>query len=262
MNKKVVPHEKAFARVKRIGNWNNVILIFTTLVAITTMVFDEQLKQEGMVNKVNMLNSLCIFAYFVLDVLGSFLLQKAETLRRLVFIDNSFNVNLAGKKSEGYFTNETLTPGVHKMAVNCFENSFFSYAIGSKMLGRLAFKNIPIAAVFIAAASLGKAEIVNLIFQLSLPVVLMQQLAKVMLYVSSTETVLSNFKTLFSDLRGNPPSDQRTPEILRNVIHYETNISWGSIPLSSSLFKKFNDELSEEWERMKKTYGIQGGQRN
>ena len=255
MNQKIVPHQKAFNRVKTFGAWSNGILAFTTIIAISSMVFEDQLKSSVM-DKVNALNSLCILAYFALDLTSSYLLQKAEMVRRLVFIDNSFGVNLTGKKSAGYFTNESLTPGVYKMAVNCFENSFFSHVISSKMLVRLALKNIPIAAVFIAAASMGEAKIVNLIFQLSLPVVLVQQLVKLAFYVSTTETVLNNFKTLFSDLRGNPPSDQRTPEILRNVIQYETNISWGSIPLSSALFDKFNDELSIEWERMKNEYQI------
>lgn len=256
MNQKIVPHQKAFNRVKTFGAWSNGILAFTTIIAISSMVFEDHLKSSGLMDKVNALNSLGILAYFALDLTSSYLLQKAEMLRRLVFIDNSFGVNLTGKKSAGYFTNESLTPGVYKMAVNCFENSFFSHVISSKMLVRLALKNIPIAAVFIAAASMGEAKIVNLIFQLSLPVVLVQQLVKLAFYVSTTETVLNNFKTLFSDLRGNPPSDQRTPEILRNVIQYETNISWGSIPLSSALFDKFNEELSIEWERMKNEYQI------
>ncbi len=256
MNQKIVPHQKAFNRVKTFGDWGNGILAFTTLAAISSMALEDQLKSSDLMDKVNALNSLLILAYFVLDLTSSYLLQKAEMLRRLVFIDNSFDVNLTGKKSAGYFTNESLTPGVYKMAVNCFENSFFSHFISSKMLVKLAIKNIPIAAIFIAAASMGEAKIVNLIFQLSLPVVLVQQLIKLAFYVSTTETVLNNFKTLFSDLRGNPPSDQRTPEILRNVIQYETNISWGSIRLSSSLFNKFNDELSIEWDRMKTEYLI------
>lgn len=253
---KIVPHQKAFNRVKTFGDWSNGILAVTTIVAISSMVFEDQLKSDGLTDKVNALNSLLILAYFVLDLTILYLLQKAEMLRRLVFIDNSFGVNLTGKKSAGYFTNESLTPGVYKMAVNCFENSFFSHFVSSKMLIRLVIKNVPIAAIFIAAASMGEAKIVNLIFQLSLPVVLVQQLVKMAFYVTTTETVLDNFKTLFSDLRGNRPSDLRTPEILRNVIQYETNISWGSIPLSSSLFEKFNDELSREWERMKNEYQI------
>jgi hypothetical protein len=256
MSQKIVPHQKAFNRVKTFGAWSNAILAFTTILAISSMVFEDQLKSFRLADKMDALNSLCILTYFALDLIGSYLLQKAEMLRRLVFIDNSFGVNLTGKKSAGYFTNESLTPGVYKMAVNCFENSFFSHFISSKMLVRLALKNTPIAAVFITAASMGEAKIVNLIFQLSLPVVLLQQLVKLAFYVSTTETVLNNFKTLYSDLRGNPPSDKRTPEILRNVIQYETNISWGSIPLSSSLFNKFNDELSVEWDRMKTEYLI------
>ncbi|RAW01977.1 hypothetical protein [Pseudochryseolinea flava] len=256
MTQKIVPHQKAFSRVKKFGDWGNAILAVTTIVAVSSIVFDDQLKGYGLTDKVNALNSLLILAYLVLDLTTSYVLQKAEMLRRLVFIDNSFGVNLTGKKSAGYFTNESLTPGVYKMAVNCFENSFFSHFISSRMFIRLAIKNIPIAAIFIGAASMGEAKIVNLIFQLSLPVVLVQQLVKLGFYVSTTETVLDNFKTLFSDLRGNPPTDQRTPEILRNVIQYETNISWGSIPLSSSLFEKFNDELSKEWERMKNEYQI------
>lgn len=257
MIKRFIPHQASFDSVEKINKSNNYILILSTVIVVVTSFFAKNISRfEGLEEGLNILNSLLIFAYISLDILGSYLMQKAEAKRRLDFIDNSFDTNLSGTRSENYFTNAMLAPGIYKMAVNCFENSLFSYNISKKMLKNLAIKNSIVVAIFILAATMGKREIIILFFQLSLPFLLIQHLVKLTLYVANTESVLDNFKTLFNDLK-DTPYEKKTPGILRNIIHYESNISWGSILLSSRIFNKLNPSLSEEWLALKKEYRIE-----
>ena len=107
----------------------------------------------------------------------------------------------------------------------------------------------------IIAASLGEKQIVVLIFQLSLPVILFQQLIKIWAYNINTENVLNEFQSLFDDLKVET-HEKKSAKILRNIIYYESNISWGSVLLSSSIFNKLNPVLSSDWETLKKEYNI------
>jgi hypothetical protein len=257
MIKRFTPHQASFDSVEKISNWNNYILILSTVIVIVTSFFARSISQlDGLKEGLNIFNSLLIFAYISMDILGSYLMQKAEARRRLDFIDNSFDTSLSGTKSENYFTNEMLSPGIYKMAVNCFENSLFSYSISKRMLKSLTIKNTIVVAIFILAATMGEKEMIILFFQLSLPFLLIQQLVKLVLYVTNTENVLDNFKTLFNDLK-DADYEKKTPGILRNIIQYESNISWGSILLSSKIFNKLNPSLSEEWWVLKKEYKIE-----
>jgi len=193
--------------------------------------------------------------YIACEIVSGYFLFKAESRRRLDFIDNSFDTNLSGRRSEEYFTNSNLDPGLYKMAVNSFENALFSYNVSKRMLPNLVFKNLVIIFIFILAASLGEKQIVILIFQLSLPVILFQQLIKLWVYNVNTEIVLEEFQSLFEDLK-TIEHEKKSAKILRNIIHYESNISWGSVLLSSRIFNKINPTISNEWTTLKKEYRI------
>jgi hypothetical protein len=255
-SKKFVPHQISFNHVERLNKANNIILILSTLIVVAATFFDQSInKFDGLSDGLNALNTLIIFCYILLDITGAYLLHKAEAKRRLDFIDNSFDTNLSGRRSENYFTNSFLSPGLYKMAVNCFESSLFSFNISKRMLPGLIVKNFIIMSVFVIAASMGEKRIVIMIFQLSLPLLLFQQLVKLLLYIINTESVLLSFQSLFNDLK-TMDLEYKSPEILRNIIHYESNVSWGSLQLSARIFNKLNPSLSAEWERLRSEYKI------
>lgn len=235
---------------------NDYILVATSIIAISTTILERQSWRNADLNDgLNAINSILIVFYIVCDTASGYFLFKAEAKRRLDFIDNSYDTNLSGRRSEGYFSNTGLAPGLYKMAVNSFENVLFSFNISKRMLPLLLLKNLVIIAVFILAASLGQKQIVILIFQLSLPVILFQQLVKLWVYHVNTETVLEEFQSLFEDLK-DVDHETKSAKILRNIIHCESNISWGSILLSSKIFNKINPALSDEWVALKKEYKI------
>jgi len=253
---KFVPHQVSFDQVKKWRKFNDYNLIATTLIVIAIVILDKQPSPNvAIIDGLNAVNSLLIAFYIVCEMAISYFLFRAESKRRLDFIDNSFDTNLSGKRSEEYYTNSNLSPGLYKMAVNCFENVFFSYHISKRMVPVLLLKNLVIICVFIIAASLGEKQIVVLIFQLSLPVILFQQLIKIWVYNINTENVLNEFQSLFDDLK-NETHEKKSAKILRNIIYYESNISWGSVLLSSSIFNKLNPALSIDWETLKQEYNI------
>lgn len=256
MVERFVPHQVSFDDVKKISCINNYILGISTCIAISTALFEKAIKQYENINDgLNAMSTVLIGLYIVFDIIGNYCLSKAETKRRLDFIDNSFNTNLSGKKSVGYFSNSYIEPGLYKMAVNCFENSLFSYNVSKRMIKPLLIKNLAIISIFIISAALGDKQIVILIFQLSLPVLLFQQVVKLFIYSSNNEKVLLNFQQLFEDLKSHQ-FEKKTPEVIRNIIHYESNISWAAIPLDSQIFEELNPQLSADWDELKKTYEI------
>jgi hypothetical protein len=248
-----------FAQMKTIAKYNNWNLILSTAIVVFTS-YSECFKQffpfdVVKLNEIfNAINIVFIFMYVLVDLMINSLLPKAESRRRLACLDNSFGKNFTGTKSENYYNSENLNFGLLKLAANCFESALFTFNISRKMLMPLIIKNLIIIAFFLLAAYLGERKILILLSQLTLPVILLQQLVKLNIYVNNNEQILTNFRELFTDLRDT--TADRSPQMIRNILHYESNISWGSILLDDDYYKKLNPELSQEWEEYKILYKI------
>jgi hypothetical protein len=189
------------------------------------------------------------------DNRASYIFTKAEMKRRLDWLDNSFGTNFLGKKSKNYFTNEHLSPGFYKLAVNCFENSFHSQSNISKMLPAIITETVIIVLLFISSAYIGNREIVRLFFELALPAILIQKLIKAIYFSSRMTDVQDRFKLLFNDLMNNG-FENKTAEALRDILEYETALSWANTPISSKIFYKYQDQWSADWEELKQAYQI------
>ncbi|MEJ0104727.1 MAG: hypothetical protein WDO19_20190 [Bacteroidota bacterium] len=122
------------------------------------------------------------------------------------------------------FTNEHLSPGLYKLAVNCFENGYHTQFIISKMLGGIIIQTIVIVLIFIASAYIGNREIIRMFFELSL----LQFLSKInqsSLFLFTYDRGTRSVQIPFNDLM-KFGFENKTAEALRDILEYETALSW------------------------------------
>lgn len=253
---KVVPASGNFNFVKKLSGFCDILLWISTGITILISIFDiNRSNHEVLISYLYAVSSVFVVSYIIFDSIKSYLQLKSENKRRLDFIDNSFGTNLSGERSVAYYTNDKLNPGIYKMAVNCFENCYFSYHVSRRMLIPIVLRNLAMIAIFVFVASLGQKNVVILLIQLAIPVFLLQQLVRLVIFVLHTENILSNFKSLFSGMK-HQPYESRIPELIRCIMEYESNISWASILLSQKIFDRQNKALSEKWSALKHSYSI------
>ncbi len=255
MKLRIVPHSVSYETVERLNKYADILLYTTTALSIVISVLGYFDLFSGLKTTLIGINILFICIYVFLDNRANYIFTKAEMKRRLDWLDNSFGTNFSGKKSKGYFTNEHLSPGLYKLAVNCFENGYHTHFIISKMLGGIIVQTIVIILIFIASAYIGNREIVRMFFELSLPAILIQKLIKALYFSSRMAEVQDRFKLLFNDLM-KIGFENKTAEALRDILEYETALSWASTPLSSRVFKKYQNALASDWEELKAQYQI------
>jgi len=256
MESRIVPHNISYERVARLNKYAIILLYTSTFLSVGISMLGYFNLLTDLKTVLIVLNSMFISGYVYLDNRATYLFTKVEMKRRLDWLDNSFGTNFSGKKSKNYFTNEHLSPGIYKLAVNCFENSFHTQFIISKMLPVKITQTIIIVLIFISSAYIGNREIVRLLFELPLPIILIQKLLKAVFFSSRMMDVHDRFKSLFNDLM-QFGFENKMAEALRDIVEYETAISWASTPLSSKIFWKYTDQLSADWEELKKEYKIQ-----
>lgn len=256
MRLRIVPYSVSYETVERLNKHADILLYTTTALSIVISVLGYFDLFPGLRTTLIGVNILLICIYIFLDNRANYIFTKAEMKRRLDWLDNSFGTNFSGKRSQGYFTNEHLSPGLYKLAVNCFENGHHTHFIISKMLGRIIVQTIVIILIFIASAYIGNREIIRMFFELSLPAILFQKLIKALYFSSRIADVQDRFKLLFNDLM-KVGFENKTAEALRDILEYETALSWASTPLSSRVFKKYQNSLASDWEELKTEYQIE-----
>ncbi len=250
-----------YDRVNECNKWKGWILIFSTIITIALTINEqyngasESIIIKDYLDLIIGLNSILVLIYIVLDLRADHLYNKAEKLRRLQYIDNSFNTGFAGHSASNYFSQDNLIPGFYKLTVNCFENTFHTYHI-VKLMQKSIYRNaLLVLLVFMFSAVVGNKGAVRMIIEAILPLALVQNAIRTIIVVGRLETLLDSFKALFTTLTGTTFAS-REPEAIKQVIDYETTLAWASLPLDSKLFQVSQTQLATEWDALKSQYSI------
>jgi len=253
----LIPFKNSFDNAKSYDQYANIVLYVSSLILVGTfMIKTINPAWEPISNIINSINCFFIVAYAVLKFITNNTFYEASIHKRFDFVDNSFDTTFSEENSRNYYSNDNIEKGIYKMAVNGFENCLFTYNIAKCMLKSLWLKNIIIALLFIFFGIFGYNNAFVLLIQLSLPLLLLNQAIMHTLFVSRIDKVFESYRRMFQDLKNNNNKDNKNPEIIINVIEYESTISTGCILLNSKIYNKLNTVLSEKWEAMKLKYEI------
>ena len=204
-------------------------------------------------------NYILIIAYYVINVVTeTFLYPATARLRRMGFIDNALASKFLGKPTENYYTNDAIQPGTYKIAVNCFENCYFTYNISKGMHKSVITKNVLFAFIFLSTAYMGlKDNAVGLpILQVFLSSLFITELIHHLNFVSKLQVLLEKFKLFFMDVTENRLDINNLYRPILLLLDYETTLAYNKAPLSDRVYRKLNKKLSVEWEELKQYYEI------
>src|SRR5258708_3875368 len=134
---KFAPHHSLYKIIQIIKGFSDgmfwAIFILSVLPTLATR-FCPKIKLDDLFNVANV---VCIFLFFVLDIIVDYgLMPQADSKRRDDFIDNSFGSKFSTNNSVDYFDNEEIKTGLYKAAVNLFENCFFSLSLINHVTAR------------------------------------------------------------------------------------------------------------------------------
>jgi len=254
---KIVPFKDNFDLIKSINKYANIVLYISTIVVLVSFIIGNSTKKFDLViDYVLRANSILIISFLLMNFIIDYLLFNARKKKRLDFIDNAFGSSMTTDHSVGYFSNENIQPGIYKLAVNGFENVFFSLNISKKMIIKTLIINIVILFIFLSSAIFGLDNLVVLIIQLMLPAVMLQQIIKLVLLTNNLDSVYHKYCAVFNDLKNGIEPKDKIPAMINNIIEYETTLTWGNVLLSEKIYNSLNSKLSEKWEKIKKEYGI------
>jgi hypothetical protein len=256
---KYAPQYNLFAIIDRIRTgitaifW--IIFILSVAPALIKML-DIKIDLEDAINTVNI---IAISLFFVLEIIVEYILiPQADSKRRDDFIDNAFGSTFSPNPSVGYYDTDEVQKGLYKAACNLFENSFFTYSLAKVITVR---KIVLPAIVLLSVIVFAYYGFKQVPFALSLlqalfSATLLGDLIKHMILLARLHTVHDAWINLFQhpDLKSNTGKYQAS--IYRHWLQYEALHSRIPAGIPDKVFKKYNQQLTQDWINLKNRYNI------
>lgn len=200
--------------------------------------------------------TLIVFYFIIENYTEIFFYPLTAFNRRKGFIDNSLNSKLLEKKVENYYSNDEIKYGDFKLIVNCAENCFFTLNIAKASKNKFVIKNIFMIVLLIICAVVGIRD--NIVFIPILQIALSGQFIAELLYlfnfILKLDQLFTEFKAFFEE--ENKKNYYIKQRAFLFFINYETILVYNKAPLDDATYKKIRDKLNNDWEDLKKRYGI------
>lgn len=219
--------------------WSNCIL--SVISSIST----------GLINNMSVLIQILVsFAYIVMRNLddGHFW-YNAESSRRKNNFQVAFGISLSNLETDGYYNN-TLEPSITKYAMNTFESNFFCKELSGKMLiGSFIKSMISIALLIVIGWFTPNGDILLVITQAVFSAYIIEETIMLTLYKWKMDRLYETAYTEFITVGISKISQQNL--LLSYVVEYEAVKAHYKVRINSSLFAKYNEELSAKWNDIK-----------
>ncbi|HCN48178.1 MAG TPA: hypothetical protein DIT10_03660 [Chryseobacterium sp.] len=206
------------------------------------------------------INIISIIIFFFLELfIEVIMIPIADGKRRDDFLDNSIGSRFSLTQSNGYYDNDEVTPGLYKVAVNMFENCYFTHSLVKNItITRIVTPFIAVLAILVFAyyGFNQQSTIAVLLLQLLFSATIFGNLVKHIVLLVKLNQIEKDWTTLFNkpNFKANPETE--APTIYRNWLNYETLHSRIPASIPDKVYKKLNPQLTSDWIALKSQYNI------
>ncbi len=248
------PHNYLFNKINTLTKISNFLFWTIFLLTILPLLIESVFDISKYIDLLNIINIILICFLFSLDIIIDYVLIPIANNKRIDdFIDNSLGSNFSKKNSINYYNNDKINFGLYKVAVNLFENCFFSKSLlGKSYINKMILPIIFIIVLLFSAYTGFKNNPFSLtILQTLLSVNILGNLIKYIILIIKLNSIEDNLVSLFQNKNFKANLMEYEPCIYRYWLQYETLISKINPDISTKIFEKSNAILTKEWEDIK-----------
>lgn len=257
---KFIPYEADYDTLNKWRMIEKIIFSFVILYPIIITIVEKFYFNSRILNFFDATYFISFFIYYILYIYTEVAMSpEVERKRRKGFIDNSFGSNLLEKEVKGYYSNDKISYGVYKMAINCWENCFFSLNISKEKTNKIIIRNLFLIGVVIFFAYYGfrNNKLGILVLQSLLLPLFLVELAYHFKFKDDLKRIYDDFQNFFSKIKKEDISknDGIEGEIIFICENYEVALAYNkSSSIDSKIYQKMNAQLTKEWEEIKERY--------
>jgi len=255
------PHTDIYNIKNKLENFNKLIFWSAFFLSMFSIIFKQYFQENELIDIINIFNIIALCIFFIIDILNEFiLLPLADSKRRDDFIDNSLGSKFSIKNSIDYYDNQEIEGGFYKVAVNQFENCFFTYSlIKIATISKIIVPTIMLIVIsIIAYYGFSQVPFTLTILQSFLSANILGNLIKHLILLNRLSSIQDSWLQLFQNENFKTETSEYQTYILRYWLQYETLHSKINANISNSMFDKNNSKLTSDWNDLKIKYDING----
>jgi|694.fasta_scaffold01664_4 hypothetical protein len=253
------PHNNLFKKINTLTKISNFLFWVIFLLTILQLPVKSFYDITEYIDLMNIINIISICFLFTLDIIIEFVLIPLANNKRIDdFLDNSLGSNFSQKNSINYYDNDKIKIGLYKVAVNLFENCYFTKSLLCKSyIDKIIIPILFIIVLIISTYAGFKNNPFGLtILQTLLSINILGNLIKYLILVIKLNTIEDNLNSLFQNINFKTNLMEYEIYIYRYWLKYETLISKINPDISTKTFAKSNTILTKEWEDIKIKHNI------
>ncbi len=242
--------DKYYRPIQRLSILSNALFYVGVFLSIAIPILGED--QSFLSSIVPVAFFVVVFCHAVIVSSNAYyFIPFAERQRRKQLLSNSFGIPLTIEETNKYYNNK-LDPNILKLGVNLMENAFFGKHVCERMLVKERSK-IFLYAVAWLFVTIYRGSDLGLILALSHLLFASEILfgwIKLEILRVRNERV---YESLYSLYLGQPQTPVPLVEagVLDAFAEYEAAKASAAIKLSTTIFNKMNQELTQQWERVR-----------
>ena len=204
--------------------------------------------------------TITTLSYFIIEInLSIFRIPEVEEKRRVHLLTNSFNVPLDNERTNKYYNNE-LEPSLLKLGANIFENSLFAERVTHEMVKRERIKVGIFVLLFVIALVLRttEVELISIIAQTLFASTVIPAYLRLEVLHSKNKAIFDSLYDIFllHSQRTSDSDEKLSAKILDCFVKYESAKAYSGVKQDSKIFHKINDDVTQEWEEIKRNLNI------
>lgn len=237
--------DKNYSIINKLNNIEYVFMIVSFIFSIITIFY---------INWLIVISYIIILVLYFAEVISKeLLIQKTENLRISNCIEKAYNQKINSKvTTELYYNNEDIESGITRFNLNIFESVFFSKKNVEKIFVFKILMYIFLFLVYVVSLILSDLNIALVITQTIFGSSILISVIKEIFYFVEINSIYNSFDEIC--VSGKYSMKINKEKMLYLSFRYEKLKSYAMISLSTKIFKKYNNDWTNEWEDYKKKY--------
>ena len=205
----------------------------------------------GIINNISILLQILVSLLFIVmkNLDDGLFWYNAESSRRKDNLQVALGINLSTLETDGYYNN-TLEPSIVKYAMNTFESNFFCKELSGKMLTGSFIKAIISTVLLITIGWINpNKDVLLIVTQAVFSAYIIEETVLLAIYKMRMDRLYDIAYTEFVTIGISKHAQQNL--LLSYVVEYEAVKAHYKVRIDSTLFAKYNSDLSRKWEDIK-----------
>lgn len=231
------------------------LLFYLGAVLSIVVLFVDKAAYPGLYNAVMIPFAVSVAALFGTELATRLYFgPRATDQRTLDFMSSVYNIKLTHELTDGYYNNELKEPA-ERLAAQLLENTHFTKAIAREMAKGERFRSVAYILIWLMCLLTRQArlDIVLAASQAIFSEQIISRCVRLEWLRARSERIYNDVYALF---QSGPVGNTFNARALEAFVVYESVKANAAVTLSGRIFKKRNDELSAEWNKIQAALGI------